>query len=161
LYPYRLQVVSFIDGRRILHVSCGGQHTMVVCEHDNRLDAAAAANKGGKVRQPSNGPYASTVAGMQASPPASMMNGVGGIGATPALTPRASSVTGLPMIPRGSFPPPPPPRGTPTPAPAAAAALRQSQTLGHSTSSLSGLATAIANVAPSATSNVTSAVTSW
>lgn len=32
----RPQVVSAIDGRRVLHVACGGHHTLAVCEHDPR-----------------------------------------------------------------------------------------------------------------------------
>ncbi|MEW5320094.1 MAG: hypothetical protein WDW38_011193 [Sanguina aurantia] len=30
------QVVSVVDGRRILNIACGGQHTLAVCEHDPR-----------------------------------------------------------------------------------------------------------------------------
>jgi hypothetical protein len=37
------QPVPAVEGKRILQVSCGGHHTLVVCEHDPR-DARSAAN---------------------------------------------------------------------------------------------------------------------
>lgn len=34
-----LQIVPVVDGRRILNIACGGQHTLAVCEHNPRENA--------------------------------------------------------------------------------------------------------------------------
>ena len=40
-----MQPVLAIDGKRILHVACGGHHTLAVCEHDPKdLRRAHAAS---------------------------------------------------------------------------------------------------------------------
>ena len=53
--PPLCQVVAAVDGKRILHISCGGHHTLAVCEHDPKdprrsstlLSSAAALGPAG------------------------------------------------------------------------------------------------------------------
>jgi hypothetical protein len=62
------QVVSAIDGRRIINVACGGNHTLVVCEHDPR-DHSRHHHR--HAHQPPRS---------YPSPPASLQNGLTGAG---------------------------------------------------------------------------------
>ena len=47
------QVVASLDGRRVLHVSCGGHHTMAVCEHDPQAARKSYPPTSGSMAGPS------------------------------------------------------------------------------------------------------------